>query len=93
MNTQDPATLFINNLPSVEEAAKHFSVPGGWIHPGMIREGTNVVISGAPGSGKTTFALKLADAIANGKEFFRTQTHQAPCSVPRPRRQYARRHP
>ena len=69
MNTQDPATLFINNLPSVEEAAKHFSVPGGWIHPGMIREGTNVVISGAPGSAKTTFALKLADAIANGKEF------------------------
>jgi RecA-family ATPase len=38
-----------------------------WIHPGVIREGTVTMFVGLPGSGKSTYALKLGDAIANGR--------------------------
>ena len=57
----------ISILPTFKESVKASSV--GWIHPGMLREGTVAMFVGHPGSGKSTFSLKLGDAIANGKEF------------------------
>jgi archaellum biogenesis ATPase FlaH len=41
----------------------------GWIHPGILRQGEVTLFVGDPSAGKTVIALKLVDAIANGRYF------------------------
>ncbi len=48
------------------------------IQPGLLCEGSVTMLVGDPGAGKTVFALKLVDAIANGRSFL---GHQ---HIPRP---------
>ena len=49
-----------------------------WIFPGMLREGTVAMLVGFAGCGKSTFALKLIDAIARGKLFLGHQCVKRP---------------
>ena len=64
VNDKHPSANWIHNVGSVRDS-KITAVD--WIHPGVLREGTVTMFTGLPGSGKSTFSLKLGDAIANGR--------------------------
>jgi KaiC/GvpD/RAD55 family RecA-like ATPase len=61
-----PLKTVIGEIPSVRNYA---SAEVKFVVPGLIPKGTVSLISGPAESGKTTFTLWLADAIAQGRRF------------------------
>jgi hypothetical protein len=74
-NTPDPKVNPIFLIGSVHNNAEALV---DWIQPGMLREGTVSMLLGMPSAGKSVFALKLANAIANGLSFLGHQHSPRP---------------
>lgn len=75
---REPAIREIEALPSVLDCA---TAEVSWTVQGMIADGTVCVLTSEPGSGKTTFALGLADAVAHGTPFAGMRTTRRPVLV------------
>jgi len=66
-STSHSAALAARPAPSIE-----------WVIEGFLSIGGINDISGPPGEGKSTIALKMVEAISRGDEFFGLKTHQLP---------------
>ncbi len=73
-NEVEPATLYdLDNLPSI--ALTEFP-PVNYVVETLIPTGSFGMLSGESGSGKSTVAIAIADAIANGKPWLGLKTEK-----------------